>query len=199
MADLSDDLMSICTQSLMAVEDNWSCDDEIDKLLSQVPLPIDSFQSGKPWDDELDKLLSDPISANLQTGASAESTSGTNRFATPVTDTEIKKAQESCVPASTKKATSWCLNVWKAWREYRLTVNASDTPAHIMILATNKPEFCRWLCHFVLEVRRQDGAEYPPNSLHQLCCDILRGRELLNWISSEILPSCHFRKHLRAK
>ena len=28
-------------------------------------------------------------------------------------------------------------------------------------LATNKPEFCWWLCHFVLEVRQQDGAEYP--------------------------------------
>ena len=25
-----------------------------------------------------------------------------------------------------------------------------------------------------MEVRRQDGAEYPPNSLHQLCCGILR-------------------------
>ena len=84
------------------------------------------------------------------------------------------KAQESCVPTSTKKATSWCLNVWKAWRDHRKTVSESDIPSHLMILATNKPEFCWWLCHFVLEVRRQDGLEYPPNSLHQLCCGILR-------------------------
>ena len=46
--------------------------------------------------------------------------------------------------------------------------------AHIMILATNKPEFCQWLCYFVMEVRQQDGAEYPPNSLRQLCFGILR-------------------------
>ena len=26
----------------------------------------------------------------------------------------------------------------------------------------------------MMEVRRQDGAEYPPNSLHQLCCGLLR-------------------------
>ena len=86
MADFPDDLMLICAQSLMAIEDSWSCEDEIDKLLSQVPLPKDSSQSGKLWDNELDKLLSGPISANLQTGASAEGTSGANRFATPVTD-----------------------------------------------------------------------------------------------------------------
>ena len=53
MADFPDDLMSIYTQSLMAVEDKWNCEDEIDKLLSQVPLSTDSFPcnaSEKPWD-----------------------------------------------------------------------------------------------------------------------------------------------------
>ena len=33
MADFPDDLSSICTQSLMAIEDNWNGEDEIDKLL----------------------------------------------------------------------------------------------------------------------------------------------------------------------
>ena len=63
---------------------------------------------------------------------------------------------------------------------------------------TNKPEFCRLLYYFVMEVtvRQQDGAEYPPNSLHQLCCGILgyaREREPELDISV-ILPSCRFRK-----
>ena len=63
MADFPDDLMSICIESLVAVEDYWNCEDEIDKLLSQVPLPTASFPcnaSEKPWDHELDQLLSDP-------------------------------------------------------------------------------------------------------------------------------------------
>ena len=182
MADFPDDLMSICTQSLMAVEKNWNCEDEIDKLLSQVPLRTDSFPcdaSEKPWDHELDQLLSDPqpqlgSQSDSSTGHNAGQIVAANRFAKPATAAEIKKAQDSCVPANTKKATSWCLNVWKAWRDYRKTISESNIPAHIMILATNKPEFCRWLCHFVMEVRRQDEAEYPPNSLHQLCCGILR-------------------------
>ena len=61
MANFPSDLLSIYTQNLMVVEDNWNCEDEIDKLLSQVPLPTDSFPSnevGKPWDHELDQLLS---------------------------------------------------------------------------------------------------------------------------------------------
>ena len=30
------------------------------------------------------------------------------------------------------------------------------------------------ICKFVLEVRRKDGNHYPPNTLHQLCCGVLR-------------------------
>ena len=32
---------------------------------------------------------------------------------------DIKKAQELCVPANTKKAASWCLSIWKACRDYK--------------------------------------------------------------------------------
>ena len=31
-----------------------------------------------------------------------------------------------------------------------------------------------WLCRFVLEIRRRDGERYPPASLCQLCCGLLR-------------------------
>ena len=27
---------------------------------------------------------------------------------------------------------------------------------------------------FVLEIRREDGKEYPPNTLYQICCGIMR-------------------------
>ena len=35
-------------------------------------------------------------------------------------------------------------------------------------------ELNKWLSCFVLEVRRRDGNVYPPNTLHQLCCGVLR-------------------------
>ena len=84
--------------------------------------------SEKPRHHELDQLLSDiqPLlgsQSGSSTGCNAGQTIAANRFPKPATAAEIKKAQESCVPANTKKATSWCLNVWKAWRDYRKTAN----------------------------------------------------------------------------
>ena len=38
----------------------------------------------------------------------------------------------------------------------------------------NDWELDRWLSRFVLEIRRRDGKEYPPNTLYQICCGILR-------------------------
>ena len=35
-------------------------------------------------------------------------------------------------------------------------------------------ELDKRLSRFVLEVRRKDGKMYPSNSLHQLCCGLLR-------------------------
>ena len=37
----------------------------------------------------------------------------------------------------------------------------------------NDWELDRWLSRFVIEIRRRDGKEYPPNTLYQICCGIL--------------------------
>ena len=175
MADFPDDLMLICAQSLMAIEDSWSCEDEIDNYISychRYLCPKTLFSQGSCGITS--QISCCPVLFLLIYKQA-------HLLKVPLVPTdllhllqilvEIKKAQESCVPANTKKATSWCLNVWKAWREYRQTVNASDTPAHIMIFATNKPEFCRWLCHFVLEVMELN--------IHQIlfisCAEIRQG------------------------
>ena len=30
-----------------------------------------------------------------------------------------------------------------------------------------------WMSQFILEIRKKDGSEYPPNTLHDICCGIL--------------------------
>ena len=35
-------------------------------------------------------------------------------------------------------------------------------------------QLTHWLSHFTLEVRKRDGSEYPPNSLHHICAGIQR-------------------------
>ena len=47
-------------------------------------------------------------------------------------------------------------------------------PTHLFIMAKNPCDLNCCLCRFVLEVRRKDGKECPPNTVHQLCCGIVR-------------------------
>ena len=30
------------------------------------------------------------------------------------------------------------------------------------------------MCYYILEVCKKDGAEFPPNTLHHICCGIMR-------------------------
>ena len=45
-------------------------------------------------------------------------------------------------------------------------------PPHIMLCSP--PQLSYWLSRFVLEVRRQDGEHYPPQTLYSMCCGLLR-------------------------
>ena len=91
-----------------------------------------------------------------------------------MTESQITAAQKDSVPVNTKKSTNWAVNVWRDWSEYRKqTCSApNEHPPHILTCQVS--ELNNWLCRFVLEVRRKDGKPYPPSTLHQLCCGILR-------------------------
>ena len=78
------------TQTLLLTRNDWDMDS--DTILSQVPDPQDFFP---------------PPGASMS-----------SRFATPVSDQELKDAQEASVPANTRKQTSWSVNVWKAWCDH---------------------------------------------------------------------------------
>lgn len=164
---LDEDLMSIATQGLVPLvpglnqqADYDSCD-LFDELFSQVPLGSNTVPTDKQ--------------------------EGGTRFAKPVTDQEVHKAQQKAIPENTKKSTNWAVNVWKAWSAHRRSVNSTRCPSHLFIMAKNKWELNYWMTRFVMEVRRQDGKEYPPNTLHQICCGILR-------YIREIVPELDFFK-----
>jgi hypothetical protein len=47
-----------------------------------------------------------------------------------------------------------------------------DCPPHILLCTSAQLDY--WISKFILEVRRRDGQPYPPNSIYQLCCGLLR-------------------------
>ena len=71
--------------------------------------------------------------------------------------------------------TKWAVSVWKEWavnRNLRLLHGEMPFSSDIEQLSDEEIDF--WLCRFVLEICRKDGNNYPPNSLYQICCGLLR-------------------------
>ena len=104
-----------------------------------------------------------------------QSQGNSGRFAI-VSDSDIEQAKECAIPQNTKKSTSWAVKVWKEWTMNRQKVCPSwDCPPHLLLCTTQSLDY--WLSKFVMEVRRVDGKPYPPNSLYQLWCGIMRYAE----------------------
>ena len=83
------------------------------------------------------------------------------RFKAAVSDAEEKQARATAVPAKTKACTYWGIKVWNDWAAARETTEESTSRSlpTTPLLDMGK---------FVLEVRKQDGKEYPPKSLYLL-------------------------------
>ena len=82
---------------------------------------------------------------------------------------------ECGVPEKTRNQTKWAVKVWTEWATSRNKKLLSDeTPFSCEIEKLSAQLINFWLCRFVLEIRRRDGERYPPASLYQLCCGLLR-------------------------
>ena len=97
------------------------------------------------------------------------------RFGPLTTQEGIQCIQKSAVPLNTQKNTAWATTVWIDWTEYRKgEANTSEEYPSPLIHRMSKEELGKWLPHFVLEIRNKNGDPYPPNTLYQLCCGLLR-------------------------
>ena len=88
-----------------------------------------------------------------------------SRFAPPKTSEEIQKGRQNRIPTKTKEDTKYCYKLWESWREYRQSCSAQTIPCLQDMTPT---ELNHWLSRFVVEARKTDGTEYPPNTLHHI-------------------------------
>ena len=94
-----------------------------------------------------------------------------SRYAQPKTDKEIREARKNAIPSSTQQDTKYCIRLWEDWTEHR----QSSTGATIKPITDMSPiELQHWLTQFILEIRKRDGSEYTPNSLHHIIAGIMR-------------------------
>ena len=94
------------------------------------------------------------------------------RFAPPMSDNEVQQVKKAAVPKTTQRDTSWCINLWKEWRDDRNSRSEEQIPSDICALSPHVLQ--RWLSRFVLEVRKKGGTEYHPDTLYHIVCGIMR-------------------------
>ena len=104
------------------------------------------------------------------TAASRKRVATTTVCFEPLTSSETVLALRNlAIPLNTNKNTSWATNAWIEWTEYVLQqgVDPEDAPSALINQMT-KEEPNRWLLHFVMGARRQDGKPYP--RIHSINC-----------------------------
>ena len=96
-----------------------------------------------------------------------------SRFAF-ASEEELSKLAEGITPANTSKATAWAINNFQQWMASRNSLHPSD-PVPDDILQCTDPELLNnHLSKYVVETRKSNGDLYPPATIHQLLCSILR-------------------------
>ena len=85
------------------------------------------------------------------------------RFSELASDSDVQKASEGIVAKNTEKNDRWALNAFRAWKSERNDRCESKCPD---VLERDDAELLnKWLSLFVLEVRKSDGTQYPPQSI----------------------------------
>ena len=164
----------------------------IDNLLQAALDSYENTASLEPSDGMVPNLFSPTHQDSTRTQLLSPSSSSSQllglhrRFAAPKTEAEIVQARTQGVPLKTQKDTKYCVGVWESWREYR---NSTTGAAIAPLTELNHSELDHWLTRFILEVRKKDGSEFPPNSLHHICCGLMRH---LRWNGQ---PSIDFFAH----
>ena len=81
---------------------------------------------------------------------------------------------KKCV--NTKRSTGWAVGVFKQWVAERNRSCPDDACPEDFLDLRHSEDVARlqkWLCHFVVEARKQDGEPYPPTSVQSLLSGIL--------------------------
>ena len=118
-----------------------------------------------------------PISSGSKplplTSCKLQPASRLERFAV-VTDQELAKLAEGLTPLNTAKTTSWALKNFQQWKTISNQSHPTDQVPDDIFITTNPQILNNHLSRFIVETRKANGDLYPPSTLHQLLCGILR-------------------------
>ena len=82
------------------------------------------------------------------------------------------KARVESVSEKTREDTKYCVNLWEEWRNHCVQHTTATIPA--LLLEMTNTDLQYWMTRFIMEVRKKDGTNFLPNTLHHICCGIMR-------------------------
>lgn len=94
-------------------------------------------------------------------------------------DTELKEFSEGYKPKNTVISTNWSIKTFQLWQQERNCFEPNSIPTDLFT-SKDPALLSRYLSLFVIEVRKKSGEKYPPATLHQLLCGILRHMRQIN-------------------
>ena len=146
--------------------------DDVDDALRQLPHPDADNSSGSHI-----RTL-----AVSNAGPSSSSTLELNRerFSTFVDDDELAILSKGVVPANTDRNTKWALSNFFAWKEARNKKYPENPVPEELFSCTDPATLNTHLSRFAVETRKANGEPYPPKTVHQLLCGILRHMRDIN-------------------
>ena len=97
-----------------------------------------------------------------------------NRFSSPVKEDVFEEAAKGVIPSNTKKSNLWALRTFESWMKQRNVRMPGDPVPSSILQCHDKSAVCKFMRYFVLEVRREDGSQYPPSSIRSLLCGVNR-------------------------
>ena len=100
---------------------------------------------------------------------------------------QLSELAKGLIPENTKGGTNWALKNFNLWLKSRNDANP-ENPVPEDILTSSDPDLLNHhLSQFVVETRKANGEHYPPCTLHQLLCGLLRHMREVNPCCSNFL------------
>ena len=99
------------------------------------------------------------------------------RFTSFVSNQELSVLSKGLVVPNTNKTTLWAIKNFEAWRDAQ-NISCPQDPIPENVLT--KEVLNHTLSKYVLETRKTSGEPYPPKTLHQLMCGLLRHMQSIN-------------------
>ena len=120
------------------------------------------------------KMSEEPEKKRMKLSLKRKPLSPSSRFNETVTEDMIEQSSKGIIPKGTAKATSWAIRTFSDWITQRNKRNSEVFPSDLFDKPYPIDTTISCLQRFVSEARRVDGTSYPPKTLYQILCGLLR-------------------------